>query len=79
MNAMYCILKGLSLYNFGNKFVFIVIVIAPVAWFSIDIRVISQGEHSLLTIKECVKYMLYNVWGSAGLNNRLVVIFTLHQ
>ena len=27
MNAMYCILKGFSLYNFGNKFVFIVIVI----------------------------------------------------
>ena len=27
MNAMYCILKGFSLYSFGNKFVFIVIVI----------------------------------------------------
>ena len=27
MNAMYCILKGFSWYNFGNKFVFIVIVI----------------------------------------------------
>ena len=30
MNAMYCILKGFSLYNFGNKFVFIVIVIVIV-------------------------------------------------
>ena len=27
MNVMYCISKGFSLYNFGNKFVFIAIVI----------------------------------------------------
>ena len=26
MNVIFCILKGFSLYNFGNKFVFIVIV-----------------------------------------------------
>ena len=31
MNAMYCILKGFSLYNFGNKIVFIVIVIVIVS------------------------------------------------
>ena len=30
MNAMYWILKGFSLYNFGNKFVFIVIAIVIV-------------------------------------------------
>ena len=41
MNVMYCILKGFSLYNLSNKFVFIVIVIQS----SIFIAMTYMGCH----------------------------------
>ena len=61
MNAMYCILKGFSLYNFGNKFVFIVIVIVIVSM--IDMLVLRpKGNNKMPTLQwyVCLLIIHYN-------------------
>ena len=75
MTAMYCILKGFSLYNFGNKIVFIVIVIGIVSndtrvlvykwnhleyYFGIEYRYSTNVTWSLLNIS-LIKFLKIQV------------------
>ena len=46
MNAMCCILKGLALYNFGNKFVFIFIFIVRLQA-TISMNLLMNYRHGL--------------------------------
>ena len=61
MNTMYCILKGFLLYNFGNKFVFIVVVIV------IETVINSSAWRSsrLLNLWEKYIYLPWNMISNA--------------
>ena len=62
MNAMYCILKGFSLYNMGNKFVFIVIVIVVFWLYLYFLNILYFFNTPVLTSSIDVVFVLSIGW-----------------